>query len=230
MSNVTTINDLPPIYPVTRNDKGQLVHQTPEQLHPGMIAGDSEAAKYARQVLADCSQRLASFNAKWMRRDPRLSDEVRQYRGEGFDNARADMKAEIKRHEDALKAVSGFKVDPNFRGLVSGSFQQMTPAQRSQALDALMAERNGAALAVLDELSPVFTGLAPEQRALIRDRLFSATDPQSFAAWNVANSNLKKIERASRAMIEGLARFAKVPDVVSGQGEAQSIAHGFNAA
>lgn len=230
MSNIAIINDLPPVYPVTRNDKGQLVHQTPEQLHPGMIAGDSEAAKYTRQVLADSSQRLASFNAKWMRRDPRLADEVRQYRGEGFDHARADMKAEIKRHEDALKSATGFKPEPMMATAIVGIFSNMKPEDRAVAVAKLIEERDGPTLAALASLSTVLTGLSDDVKSTIADRLYAESDPQTFAAWNTAKVNLEKIERASRAMIEGLARFAKGPDVVSGQAEAQSIAHGFSAA
>jgi hypothetical protein len=224
-----TLNDLPPVFPVTRNDKGQLVHQTPEQLHPGMISGESDAAKFTRQVLAHGSQQLARLNAMWIRRDNRLKAEIGQYRGEGFDNARADTKAEIKRHEDALKERTGFKIDPAIRALVSGSFQQMTPAQRSQALDTLIAEVDGASLACLEGLSTVFTGLAPEQRATIKDRLFSAADPQTFAAWNMAKGNLERVERASRAMIGALGKFAASPDVAAVPDEAQSVASGFSA-
>lgn len=229
MSNVTTIPNLPPVYPVTRNEKGQLVHQTPEQLHPGMIGGESDAAKYARQVFADCSQRLASFNAKWMRRDARLGDEVRQYRGEGFDNARADTKAEIARHDDALKLASGFKPDPNMTTLVVGTFQAMKPHERAGAIAKLIDQNDGPTLAILDSVSNVYTGLSDELKATIKDRLYSKTDPQTYAAWNTAKGNLDRIDRASRVMIEALAKFASGPDVAANE-EVHSVAHGFSAA
>lgn len=114
--------------------------------------------------------------------------------------------------------------------LVVGTFQAMKPEERAVAIAKLIDQNDGSTLAILDSVSNVYTGLSDELKATIRTRLFSKVDPQTFAAWNVANDNLEKIERASCAMIEGLARFAKGPDVASAQDEAQSIAHGFSAA
>lgn len=228
MNNVTNMNN--GVFDVARNDKGQLVHNTPEQLHPGMIAGDSDAAKYTRQVFAAASDHLARYNAMYMRRDPKLKETLGQHSYVEFDNARNDTKAEIKRHEEKLAKASNFKADTAMTTLVVGTFSSMKPAERGVAVAKLIAEGDGPTLAILASVSSVYTGLGDEVKSTIADRLYSKADPQTYAAWNTAKSNLGRIEAASSAMIPAMVKFGNGPDVASGQQEeVRSIATGFAA-
>ena len=226
MANVTNMSN--GVFDVARNDKGQLVHNTPEQLHPGMIAGDSDAAKYTRQVFAAASDHLARYNAMYMRRDPKLKETLGQHSYVEFDNARADTKAEITRHEEKLAKASNFKADTAMTSLVVGTFQSMKPDERGVAVAKLIAEGDGPTLAILASVSSVYTGLGDEVKSTIADRLFSKADPQTYAAWNTAKSNLGRIEAASYAMLPAMVQFGNGPDVASRpQEEVRSIATGF---
>ncbi|WP_160754711.1 hypothetical protein [Allopontixanthobacter sediminis] len=228
MNKLTNISDVNPVFPIARNDKGQVVHQTPEQLSPYQIAGESDAAKYTRQVFAATSDHLARYNAMYMRRDPKLKETLGQHSYAEFDNARTDTKAEIKRHEEKLKLASNFKPDTAMTSLVVGTFQSMKPEERGVAVAKLIAEGDGPTLAILASVSSVYTGLGDEVKSTIADRLYSKADPQTYATWNTAKSNLGKIEAASFAMLPAMSKFANGPDVAAASpDEVRSIATGF---
>jgi len=222
------MSDLKPVFLIARNDKGQAVHQTPEQLSPFQIAGDSSAAKYTQKVFAELSDKLARYNAMYVRRDPKLKEELSQHNFEVFDNARADTKSEINRHEDKLKTASNFKADPAMATAIVGIFYNMKPEERGIAVGKLIEESDGPTLAALASLSSVLTKLGDEVKSTIADRLYARVDPQTYADWKTAKSNLDKIEKASMAMLPAMAQFANGPDVAAASlEEVHSIATGF---
>ncbi len=59
-----------PVFPIVQNENGELIHQTPERLHPGFIAGDSGAANTTRSAFTAASKELASLNTKWVKGAP----------------------------------------------------------------------------------------------------------------------------------------------------------------
>ncbi len=59
-----------PVFPIIKNDAGELRHQTPEQLHPGYIIGDSNAANQARKAFTAVSSTLATLNTKYVKGSP----------------------------------------------------------------------------------------------------------------------------------------------------------------
>lgn len=229
MADTVYTNERPGIYPVARNGAGQDVHQTPEALHPGFITGDSDAAKYARQVFTSESQFLADANGLYIRRDNRLNDRLRQRQPGGLDNAKRDMLALAKSHEDKLKEAANFKADTAMTTLVVGTFQSMKPEERAVAVAKLIDEGDGPTLAILASVSSVYTGLGDEVKSTIADRLYSKADPRGFAAWNEAKANVKAIDRAMNVIVADLAKFGTPTDVPAEAPEAQSVAAGFAA-
>lgn len=215
MSTTTYVDTVQPIFPIVRNQEGQLVHQTPEALHPANIKGNSGAAEYARQVMASTSQSLARFNTMWVRRDEKLHGEVKNFKLGEFDNAKADFKKEIKRIEDGLIEKANLKPNAAYITAICGVFHSMKPEQRANAVRELVEAGDGPTLAVLDEAPIVLTGLSREVHATIRPQIFAKTDPNGFAQLNMERANYDKVEAALNARVIALGKFAQKPDVAS---------------
>lgn len=231
MSNVIQNNASKGLYAVARNANGKVQHQTPEALHPGNMNGDGPEASYARQVLTSESQYLAELNGLYMRGDNRLKDRLRQRQSGGLDNAKRDMLALAKRHDDALKEAANFKADPAMATAIVGIFSNMQPHEHAPAVAKLIEEGDGPTLAALASVSSVLTKLGPEVKGTIRNRLYAKTDPVTFAAMQEAEANARRIDHAMNVMVADLTKFAAAaaPDVPADI-EAHSVASGFNAA
>lgn len=201
-----------PVFPIIKNEGGELIHQTPEQLHPGFIVGDSNAADQTRKAFTAVSSALASLNTKWVKASPdferSLEAGFRQNIIPALDQAKAVLKGEAAELEKTLSAKCNFKIDPAMRPLVVGTFQSLSPNERVAAIGQLIAEQDGGTLAILFELSPVLTKLTDEVRATIKPRLFSKADAETYKRLQNAQANLAKVEAGSLASLRAYSKFS----------------------
>jgi len=210
--------------------------QPPEQLHPAQIAhaefGDNPALKRASETLAFAWEGLASIDK--LRASPHPEDKpatharkVRQ-NVDGFDHAwatrwdgaKAELQAEYRRVESDLERTANLTpVESRFSAIV-GTLQGMTPGQKAEALDRLIADQDGPTLATVIEAPLFLTGITVEQRDSIKLRLFNAINPAGVALREQLAKSLAKMETASIACIkiraklrEGTDRFDKATKV-----------------
>lgn len=212
MTTILAGNTAPkPVFAIVRGDDGSLVHQTPEQLHPGHIVGDSPAAEKVRQGFKSISTMYADANAKRVAMAPDYNSTVKgtfDNAGRIITEARDATKAEVKELGDKLAKATGFNVDATAKSYVLGTFQSLSPNEKINAVNELIAEGHGAELAILASTATVFTGLQKEVRDNLRNRYFAAKEPALFAQLQAAESNLARIEAASITNAGAYAKFA----------------------
>lgn len=203
---------IPPVFAIIKNDAGELRHQTPEQLHPGQIVGDGNAADQTRQAFTAASSALATLNTKFVKGSPdferSLEAGFRQTINPALDQAKAALKLEEAALTKTLADKCGFKVDPTIRALVVGTIQGLAPGERASAIAKLVDEQDGGTLAILSELSPVLTKLTDEVRDGIKPRLFSKADPATYKRLQNTQANLAKVEAGSFASLRAYAKFS----------------------
>jgi hypothetical protein len=207
----TKPNYIEPVFPIVKNERGENIHQTPEQLHDGIIRGEGPAAERARQAFKAVSNTLANLNAQHVAMHPDFKDNLeRGYRetiSSAIEQARSGFKAEVAELEKALVEKTGFKVDPTRRNYVVGTFSAMQPNERVNAISKLIEGGHGPELAILDEVSSVFTGLSDEVKKGVKPRLFAAKDAGTFKRLQDAEHNLAKVEAGSIASANVYAKF-----------------------
>lgn len=231
MTNVIQIADkadMPRIFSVDGDGNSQ----APEQLHPAQINhadfGDNSALKRASDCLKFAWEGLASIDNVRANPDPEdkpatHARKVRQnidgfdhVRAERWDGAKAGVIAEQRRIEGELEREANLKPIPHHFDAITSTFHNMKPNERVNALNELIEQGDGPALATLLEAPAFLTGLTAEQRDGIRLRLFGKVNPQGLALRNQLAKALTKMEagslaaiNASMALRNGTDRFDK---------------------
>lgn len=200
----------------------------PEQLHPAQINfadfADNPALKRASETLGYAWEGLAAIDQ--LRANPHPEDKpathARKVRQsiDGFDHAwagrwdgaKADLQAEQRRLEAELERAANLKPVQHHFDAITSTFHNMRAEQRAKALDELVEQADGPALATLIEAPLIVTGLTAEQRDGIKLRLFAKVNPEGLALRNQITKSLAKMEAASLACINARTRLREGTD------------------
>lgn len=210
MSNVNP-DFIKPIFPIVETAPGEFTHQLPEAMHPGFIRGDGEANEKAKRVLTFSMDELTKLNVGRVKGDPNHNDQIgRSFNeiGNAITEARTALKGDAKRLTDGLVEKANFKVEPSHVNFIVATFQHMPPGERAVAVQKLIADGDGPALAALASVSSVFTGIDDAVKATIEPQLFSKADPEAYARLENVRHNLARIEGASIATANACAAFS----------------------
>lgn len=202
MATLPNPNMSPPIYPIVKNQAGELVHQIREDFHPAFIKGETPAAKLMRDLLGTTCNAFGRLNAKRYHQSDNYEAEARDGLSsiaDALGKAKTIADAEAKSFEDRLIDKANFKPNAANEGYIVGTFQALRPEQRAEAIGKLIEQGDGPSLATLHKVSDVFTGLSPEVRATIKTRLYSHVDPAGYAALRQAEANRDRITKADVA-------------------------------
>lgn len=210
MSNVNP-DYVKPIFPIVETAPGEFTHQIPEAIHPGFIRGDGEANEKAKRVLTFGMDELTKLNVGRVKGDPNHADHInRAFNdiGNAYTEARTALAAERKKLTDGLVEKANFKVEPSHVTFIVGTFQHMPPGERVAAVQKLIADGDGPALAALASVSSIFTGIPDAVKATIEPQLFRKADPDAYARLENVRHNEARIEGASIATANACAAFS----------------------
>lgn len=234
MSDIINIAD--------KTEMPRVFTQPPEQLHPGQIDfakyGNNPALKRASNCLGFAWDGLASINEHRATPNPedKPATHARKVRQnvDGFDHAwadrwdgaKADLILEQRRVEGELERAANLKPVAHHFDAITSTFHNMNPGQKANALDQLIEEGDGPALAALIEAPLFVSGLSAEQRDSIRLRVFRKVDPAGLALRDQLAMALVKMEAASLAAINARAKLREGTDRFEKRAkEAEDVAH-----
>ena len=203
----------------------------PEAMHPGQIDyasfGDNAALKRASDALQYGWNEALAINT--LRANPHDEDRAATHDrkvcervdafdrsfAETFDNANADLKAELRAVEAELERKAGLKPNPAHFDAITASFHGMKPELRMATISDLIAQGDHASLATLIEAPLFLTGLTAEVRDAIKTRVLNKVDPQAVALSDQLKLAIERMDNASYASLPMRAQLR----AGTGQGE-----------
>jgi hypothetical protein len=191
--------------------------QQPEQVHPAQINfadyDNNPALQRASETLGFGWNGLGDIRQLRAKPHPedRPATQARKVReavarfdhewAPRMDNAKREVKTELERVNGELERAANLKANPAWYNAIVGTFQGLSPEERQKALGDIVEQADGPTLATLIEAPSLVTGLSPDQRKSLKERLFERIDPRATALRNQLTKALAKLDAASIACI-----------------------------